>query len=325
MKKCIIFFVGFSLNAKYYLAGNDSLKIKIYGNIFSYFSGSYQKQHKPYYSSDMPTALIGFKKEFFNKTQFYLIYDVARTTSNIEVKDSANKPLTVSFLKGSDFTAYLKQAEVAYNFYKNFYLCSGQLLTEQYLTIQDKFWGLRYICFTFQEMYRFGNPADFGIRLCYDRQKVKTTFSILNGDGPFNKQDSEGILMFAFSAFFKENRFLLNFYTDYQKYNLERKVFSLFSGYESKRIKAGVEGSLVYNDKFINSHDYKGLSSFIQFKVKDNLVVFCRYDNLRKLNYYSNLIIGYSWQVDHNLFISNNIRVINEKTLQIFLNMGYKF
>jgi hypothetical protein len=148
----------------------------------------------------MNTALVGFKKDFSNKATAILIYDVTKTTSDIIVKDSNGTAQNVTYFKGSDYTAFLKQAEVNWKPIKNIELAIGQLLNEQYLTVQDKFWGYRYVAYTFQERYKYGNQADFGFRAAFVNEKLRISTGIFNGEGPLYKQDSNGWLMYALNA-----------------------------------------------------------------------------------------------------------------------------
>ena len=63
---------------------------------------------------------------------------------------------------------FLKMAQIDWKINDVLELNVGQLLNEQNLTLQDKFWAYRYVAVTFQEMYRFGMPADFGARIKFN-------------------------------------------------------------------------------------------------------------------------------------------------------------
>ncbi|MGQ9848348.1 MAG: hypothetical protein ACUVQP_12730 [Bacteroidales bacterium] len=173
------------------------IKPIVFGSIYPGFVTTLSNKSKPFYAFEMNTALVGFKTDIAHKVNATLIYDVTKTTGDITVTDSNGTTQNVSFFKGSDFTAFLKQAEISWNPTKYIELSIGQLLNEQYLTVQDKFWGYRYVAFTFQEQYKYGYQADFGFRFAFVNEKLRISANILNGEGPLYKQDDNGRLMYA--------------------------------------------------------------------------------------------------------------------------------
>ena len=122
----------------------------VFGNIFTGFYYGMKNTIKPRAAFGLTAGILGYYHDFNEKISGKIMLDVTRTTNAIEVTDSNNLPMNVSFFEGSKYTAYLKMAEIKWNINQHFALRVGQLLNTQYLTFQDKFWGYRYISVTYQ-------------------------------------------------------------------------------------------------------------------------------------------------------------------------------
>ncbi len=330
-------FIVFFFCIKSGMGQNDSIKPKspvVFGSIYPGFVSTFSSKDKPNYGFEMNTALVGFKTDFAGKATAILIYDVTKTTSDIVVRDSNNTAQSVSFFKGSDYTAFLKQAEINWRPKKNIELAFGQLLNEQYLTVQDKFWGYRYVAYTFQERYKFGNQADFGFRAAFvnDNWRISTTIS--NGEGPLYKQDSDGRLMYALNAEYRPNKnFIFKVYGDiYPGDKIDRRCLSAFMAYGTDKYRIGVEVCAVENDKWNEKYDYLGYSGFFSYKVAEKWNLFVREDFLDKSYLYSNKtsisFAGVQYEPVKNFNIALNYRLIKDKSTeyhQIALNVGIKF
>lgn len=336
--KTITFLIIITLfNVSFSLSQNDSLKSKspvVFGSIYPGFVSTFSMKDKPNYGFEMNTALVGFKTDFADKATAILIYDVTKTTGDIVVRDSNNTLQSVSFFKGSDYTAFLKQAEINWKPKKNIELALGQLLNEQYLTVQDKFWGYRYVAYTFQERYKFGNQADFGLRAALVNNNWRISTTISNGEGPLYKQDSEGRLMYALNAEYRPSKnFIFKVYGDiYPGNKMNRECLSAFMAYGTDKYRIGIEGCLIENDKWIEKYDYWGYSGFISYKIAEKWNVFIREDYLDKSYLYDNKtsisFAGVQYEPVKNFNIALNYRFIKEKSMeyhQVALNVGIKF
>ncbi len=315
------------------LGQSDSIKTKFFSNIYPAFTLNLNNSKKIIPSFEMNTALLGIRSEINNKATIILIYDVSKTTSDIQVFDTSNQSLTVNYFKGSDYTAFLKQAEAKWTPNKSLEFSIGQLLNEQYLTVQDKFWGYRYVMFTFQERYKFGYPADFGIRAAFKTDKIRISTTLSNGEGPFNKQDINGWIQYALNIEYRPSEhFILKAYGDvYPNEHTHRSAFSGFIGIEYPKFKAALEQSIVLNDKWDNKKDYEGYSGFVSRKINPKLNFFLRNDYLVKSIVYENTnvsLIGFDYLLNTNLIISFNYRYFlsnNYKEHQLAFSVGAKF
>ncbi len=314
---------------------NDTNPIhKVFGNIFT--GGYYNfNTQKPNAGFELSTGLLGYRYQKQDKFKFTLIYDVTRTTSNIMVSDTLGNPLTVHYFAGSEYTAFLKMAEIKWYFAKHMSLAAGQLLNEQYLTVQDKYWGHRYVLTTMQEFFRLGSPADFGMRIEYDNKKTGAfSFGAVNGNGPFARQDTLSVIEYTSNLELYLIKYLLIkafIGLTPATYVADKKLESTFSGfvaYERPKYKIGFEYADVQNIHFTDVI-YRGFSGFLLYNITDKYELFTRFDyldNAPSTNHESIFIGGFQYQPIKNLFLSLNYRHWHKSAIrQLYFNVGVKF
>lgn len=278
----------------------------------------------------MPTALIGYSASLTDRFKATLIYDVTRTTNNITVTDSLGIPLSVSYNEGSRYTAFLKMAEIRYSPASFVDLRVGQLLNTQYLTTQDKFWGYRYIYFTFQEVHRYGNPADFGAQVDFKyRNILLAQLSVTNGDGPFKQQDSDSKFLYSLNVeYYPFTGAIVKLYSDFSPApkntsgGYDRSALSVFAGFKGERYRLAVEYNGVKNYGFTQNSEYWGFSSFFSYSVTPKVDILTRYDyvnrsaplNLSRSHF---ILTGIHYSPIRNLSCSVNLRHLTapEKTM----------
>ncbi len=306
----------------------------IFANIFTggYYSFNTQKPNAGF---EVSTALLGYQYKKSDKLKFTLIYDVTHTTSNIHVLDTAGNNLPVNFIKGSEYTAFLKMAELKWTFAKNLSFSAGQLLNEQYLTVQDKFWGHRYVLTTMQELYRMANPADFGMRIEYkNKEKFAISLGADNGNGPFYHQDSLAVIEYTSNLeIYLIDHLLLKAYTALTPATFEteqnlKTSFSGFIAYQQKRYKIGLEYSYTNHPSFLPT-EFSGVSAFASFDVNSKINLFTRYDYVDKspiVTYGNMALLGIQYQPEKNFFLSLNYRFwLPNQVQQLYFNIGAKF
>jgi hypothetical protein len=322
-------FLGFSI---------DSTKVKmptkqkIFANIFTaayYNLGT----KKPNLGFELSTALLGYRYTKGDKLAFTLIYDVTRTTNGFKVTDIAGNNLPISYFEGSKYTAFLKMAEIKWKFAPRFYLSAGQLLNEQYLTVQDKFWGHRYVMTTMQEMNRMGMPADFGIRLNYVKKKSFCwSLGANNGNGPFRHQDTLSIIEYTSNVqYYPTKNLMLKFFTG-QTPNITtnkiQSIYAAFIAYSQKKYKLGIEYSYTQNPHFVTGN-YAGLSVFAIYNWTQKIQSFVRYDYIDHssvVDFGNMLLLGMQYQIENNLYIAANYRFWAPTSIQqLYLSFGAKF
>jgi len=307
---------------------------KVFANIFT---GAYYnfKTKKPNAGFELSTALLGYRFQKSDNLQFTIIYDVTRTTGGIHVTDSAGNNLPIKYFAGSEYTAFLKMAEIKWYFAPKFSLSAGQLLNEQYLTKQDKIWGHRYVMTTMQELFRMANPADFGMRIEYrDKDKLAWSLGANNGNGPFYKQDTLDIIEYTSNLeIYLIKDLLIKGYialtpATFETENNLKTAFSGFIAYQKKKYKIGLEYSYTKNINFTDYH-YSGTSGFISYNINPKWEVFARYDYVDQSSVaqYENVYVGgFQYQPQDQLFLSLNYRYWSKAEIQqIYFNLGAKF
>ncbi len=308
-------------------------KGKLFANIYPGFNFRFD-DNKPKSGFVLTTALIGYKRKLADKVTGTIIFDVTRTTNDIQVTDSSGNQLNVSYFEGSKYTAFLKMAEINWQFHEQFSLSVGQLLNTQYLTFQDKFWAHRYVEVTFQELNRFGAPADFGMRLKYQPlEKLALYLGAFNGEGPFRKQDTESNFLACANIEYKPiNELMLKFYYGNQSSSADslnaKNIYSAFVGFDKKKYRLGLEYDYVQKADFYDA-EWSGLSAFAYYQLNEQFELFYRYDYIGESATYSNVsyhIAGVQYKPVENFFISTNYRYFSEGDANmIYLNFGLKF
>ncbi|MEA3445216.1 MAG: hypothetical protein U9R19_10885 [Bacteroidota bacterium] len=317
------------------ISSNAQDKGKVLARIYTGFYHNFDNTLDRQTGFDFTTGIIGYSRKLGENVKATLLYDVTRTT-NFSGMDT----LAGSF-EGSKYTAFLKMGQIDWQFHPRLALSVGQLLNQQYLTVQDKWWGFRYVCVTYQEKYRYGMPADFGARFTYSSESnnLRWSLSAVNGEGPFRYQDNNSIFLISTNIEYvpKEN-FLIKVYTDYEKPsdetfdNFDKNVVSVFLGHKSKKLMLGCELNYVTNYNYVKDMDYKGASLYTSYAIWEKFKVLARldYGNLKseENDYYS--IIGFQYEPAKNYFTSVNLRLYRYEPdefhdQQINVNFGAKF
>jgi len=275
---CIAFFVISELRAQ-----QDSAKPEpgqFFADIHFFAQSDLNGNLTPKSSFGINTAIMGYKRTFSKTVTGTILYDVTRTT-NFIYPDSIG---IASYFEGSKYTAFLKMAEIDWKIKPWVELGLGQLLNEQYLTVQDKHWGFRYVNTTMQEYFRFGNPADFGIRMkFFPVKKLMISATVMNGEGPFRYQDGEALFQYCFNAEYRPKEHLIfKVYGDYQPHatglGKDRSAISIFSGYKKGKWMAGAEYNMILNNAYLEGSDLRGVSLYGSFKTGEKTAVFARAD-----------------------------------------------
>lgn len=332
---CMLVFCVQSISAQ-----NDSLETLKYhssfwGNIFTAFYYSPAKKAEPYTGFELSTGLLGYKGQWGNKASATLIYDVYRTTDRIDVKDTNNTSMIVNYgSRGSDYTGFLKMAQIDYRINSWLDFSAGQMLNQQYLTLQDKFWGFRYIAFTFQEKYRFGAQADFGARLTFKPHKtLAVSVGSVNGNGPFRLQSNDGTLQyFTNIEWTPVKELIIKLFADHapDKDSPSRNALSFFTGYKTDKWRIGLELNHVAKDKQNKvTKDLSGTSLYGAIRICDGWHLLARHDYVykswlhEKTHYF---ITGFEYEPYKGFYTSLNYRFMSEGDISwIYASFGVRF
>jgi opacity protein-like surface antigen len=310
---------------------NKPGKHKMFTNIFTGAYHSFNSQ-KPNTGFELSTALLGYEYKKSDDLKVTLIYDVTRTTNGFNITDSNGTRMSVVYFEGSKYTAFLKMAEIKWQFAPKLTIAAGQLLSEQYLTVDLRYWDHRYVMTTMQEWSRMAYPADFGMRLEYkDKESFAFSLSALNGDGPFRHQDDESLIEYTANLeIYKIKNFVIKGFVSYMPSttntkNKQELATALFAMYDNKKFKLGAEYTYTDNPNFTDL-EYSGASVFTTYNINKQWEVFARYDyvdNSPVIQYGNLYLLGLQYKPEKNLTIALNYRFWQPTDVQqLYLNFG---
>lgn len=235
-------------------------------------------------------AHLGFQYQFNNKWNAKVIIDRGRPTSfsDLAVTDLQGNAMNVSYdyQEGSYYTFWLKYASLQWKVNDRLTIEGGAILQNHYIT-QERFWGLRYVAQTFQDLYWKMPSSDLGFIAYY---KINNIFSfdaaITNGEGPRIIQDAFGKVKFAGGINVNPSEKIQTriFYhirqsrTDSEK---NEQLFSVFAGYKpTAKFRIGSEFNYMKNLNNNDSLNSYGLSVYTSYKLTNKTDLFARYDRL---------------------------------------------
>ena len=248
-----------------------------------------------------------FNKDFSNDALKKNAFEIKRAYFGYEYKISEKISSTVTFdvgknNSGSDYTAFLKIAQLDWKVKNNFKLSLGMIGNKQF-KYQESIWGYRYMYKTFQDENKFGSSADLGVNAEIKlSEKIDLNLFALNGEGYKNVQDDNGFIKIGGNLIYVFNNGLsAKIYYDSQSsvdnFNLVNTGY--FIGYEKKNTRVGLEynemlNGKTYKDPF-SDHNLSGFSGYVSQNLSKNSNIFFRYDSL-----ISNVISGNSepWNSD---------------------------
>ncbi len=339
MRKRILFILSLVVVFQSAYTENDSIEAPTYssnvwGNIFTAFYYVPGEKLMPDKGFELSTGLLGYRGQWGDRASATLIYDVFRTTSRIQVTDTAGTEMDVSYgFLGSDYTGFLKMAQIDYKINSWLDFSVGQLLNQQYLTYQDRFWGFRYVAFTFQEMNRFGAQADFGARLTFKpHEDLAVSIGAVNGNGPFRVQGADGHLLYSTNIEWTPlDGFILKLYADHSSVKglPDRNAFSFFTGYRTGDWRLGLEVNHVENHLNNKANALSGTSVYGAYKISEGWHILARHDYIKKSMAYEDahyVIGGVEYEPYRGFYSSLNYRYLSEGDISsIYISFGTRF
>lgn len=176
-------------------------------------------------------------------------------------------------------TAYLKNAFLKYQ--TNKFAANFGLISTNQFSVQENFWGYRYIEKSFQDAYKFNSSADLGISAAYKFNAVLSADMIIaNGEGYKNLQN-DSVFRTGFGLTIKPLKNLTTrIYYDYSTKENTQSSIAAFVGYAASNFSLGVEYNKMLNSDFEESHDLSGTSVYVTLKASKKLNLFARFDQL---------------------------------------------
>ncbi|MFA8436433.1 MAG: hypothetical protein ACEPOZ_18140 [Marinifilaceae bacterium] len=234
---------------------------------------------------------------------------------------------------GSDYTAYLKKAQLDWKMSPVVKLSLGMIGLEQF-SDQEKFWGYRYILKSFQDQYGFGTSADLGVKAKFKlTDELSATAFVINGEGYKKIQDEDGKQKVGANLVYKKKGLTAKVYYDANTTTVVEEggaeddvtvsAFSTFVGYKfSDAFRMGAEYNMLFNgtkySKAAQDHDMEGMSVYSTYTFSKKVEVFGRYDYLT-----SNKLEGETeeWNLSKNgSAISTGVQYAPVKGVKMALN-----
>lgn len=188
-------------------------------------------------------------------------------------------------VKGSDLerVAYIKNAMLTWT-PGNFTLDFGLVKTEQF-SLQENFWGYRYIFKSFDDEYKFSPSADMGIIAKYKfSDQFEADISVTNGEGykKINQDNSyrygAGMTLYPLSGIVIRTYYDL--YSGKSDTTSHQHSLTVFTGYKHTRFYLGAEYNKMFNAGFQTHTTQSGYSVFASAGISKKISAFARYDNL---------------------------------------------
>lgn len=240
------------------------------------------------YHNDLTEGAL--QKSAFEIERAYLGYDYT-----FNDKLSAKVIMDVGKDDGSDYTYYLKAAQVDYKALDWAKFSIGMIGLNQF-SDQEKNWGYRYIYKSFQDVSGFGTSTDVGVNSELKLHKnVTMNLFVLNGEGFKKVQDLYGKYKVGGNVVYQPMD-ALTFKVYYSELDSKKLVgttivenptvknVALFAGYDKDKLRFGVEyNKMLDGKKFTDAnldHDLSGYSIYSTYAITDKIDVFGRYDFL---------------------------------------------
>lgn len=189
--------------------------------------------------------------------------------------------------EGAFYTMYLKFASLKWNVSKDFSIEGGAVLQNHYIT-QERFWGLRYIAQTFQDMYWHIPSSDLGFLARYKINSIiGLDASITNGEGPRVKQDQFGKVKFSTGMdITPSEKIQLRVYYHQKGTGVDslmtERMYSLFTGFQPhKKLRIGAEFNYMQHFNNLSELNSYGYSIFSTFQIRPQTALFVRVDKLK--------------------------------------------
>jgi hypothetical protein len=306
-------------------------KIKFILTIFIIFIGFeiYSQQNKGKVST---RVYWNFNKDFTKDAPRKNAFEIKRAYFGYEyrINDNISSKVTFDIGKnsaGSDYTAFLKIAQLDWKIKNNLKLSIGMIGNKQF-KFQESIWGYRYMYKTFQDENKFGSSADLGVNAEIKlSDKINLNLFALNGEGYKNVQDDNGFIKIGGNLIYEfDNGFSAKIYYDSQpsieNFNLVNTGY--FIGYEKEKTRIGLEYNEMLNGKTYKDpskdHSLSGFSGYISQNFSENSSVFFRYDSLGS-NILSGSLDAWNSGKDGNLMILGFEHVV---TKGFKLNLNYR-
>jgi len=220
-------------------------------------------------------AYLGYKYNFSENISTKITLDGARTSD------------------ASDFTVFLKIAQLDWKIAKPVKLSLGMIGTQQFDT-QEKFWGYRYLFKSFQDEFKLGSSADLGINTEISIvENLTANLFVFNGEGYTSAQDMNGRMKAGGNIIYTPVKGLIikGYYDIYggkmqindsiSRDTVSVQTLSFFAGYKTDKFRVGGEIDYQMDGEKYNQqaadHDIIGMAVYGAYVINKKFEVFANW------------------------------------------------
>jgi hypothetical protein len=243
---------------------------------------------------------------------------------------------SVSFTGAMDMKFKDGQRVINYHYaylewtYRNLTLDVGLVPLSQF-TVQETFWGRRYIEKSFQDINDFAYPSDVGAKVRYKfTDWLEVDASIVNGEGLLQLNTNKTNRYALGATILPLNGVTLRAYLDtYSKFSdpnlgiptANQSSIAFFAGYRNDIFSLGAEYSRQTAKKFVKGNNYSGVSVYAGVPISKKFDWFARYDHVDTQTTAGS---DYNWSaiVNKTMFITG-VEFHPIKALQLSPNYRY--
>lgn len=282
-------------------------------------------------------------RALFEIERAYLGYSTQVSPNlSAEVKVDIGSPENESVYAMVKRYAYIRNAFITYK--KGNFKTDVGIIGMTHFSVQEKFWGYRYVQKSFADRFKYGKSVDMGVNAFYAINKTLSfDAGIVNGEGYSQLQNDNYFEYTAGATVQWPNPVTWRLYTNVGPSATNTKmVYAAFAGITfTPKWNLGMEYNLLQNYNYRDGYNQFGYSVFSTYKLPRNMKVFGRFDmsqsnilegaenpwNLAKDG--SSLIVGAECKVNDHLKLSLNYqdwvpRAANlDDNAYVFLNLEF--
>lgn len=278
---------------------------------------------------ELSRAYLGYEFMFNSNLSGKVVFDMGKGSE----QSSLNR------------TAYVKFAMLSWK--KNDIKIDAGLIGLKQFSVQEKFWGYRYIARSFNDMQGFGTSADLGISIEYNPFTwLSADLSFLNGGG-YKKIDRDNKYKYGLGVTaYPTNYLVVRAYVDLYQHKADslmptiapkdikdRMTSTIFVGYENKYFSLGAEYNYMLNSGFVKDKNRFGFSVYSTVYAGKNWNIFGRFDSVDSKDDWNikrdekRIMLGMEYNPYKYLSVSPNITIIEpvKGKQSSFVNINVQF
>lgn len=271
------------------VAAADEAGGKVTGKVFANWSWDFTDDSTITKRSaiDLTRAYLGYKHTFNETFTADVTLDVERVNEITAVTADTSRPPKLKTTTDARFEAFLKTASLEWKGLIPKTTLQAGLVPLFLFSLQEKFWGYRYIAKSHMDDKGYSSSADLGLTAKVKPiDQLQIDFNVSNGEGFKKAQDIDGIYKTALGIeVYPIGGLSLFLAGDYMPVVTKGSDSAAtitatgFVGYDMKdKFRLGLEYDYQMNQKGFDSLDVSGVSVYGTFVILKGLEVFARYD-----------------------------------------------